>query len=640
MADKQISDLTSASAMTDGSLFVIEQGGAAKSANWGMVKNYISPGVAPQYSSSDTYNVGDYVIYNGHLYRCTTAITTPENWTAVHWATAVLGDDVFDLDKRLHDVTIPFINLFNQYDAIKGYYCEKVSGNLVAGSAFYVSDFIAVNAGQEYKVAVGLGSASDYPTVLFYDANKTLLSVSFNPSTSGYNVTTPSDCAFIRVNGALARINLQMITALLDASYLPYEVIVNGYQQTGFNLISDNSIFYDRSTGLLSSKTNMSITFPNSGRLHSIGTSVNVGSGKYLLYDISNFNIYASDTYGVSNTVVLLAFLEARRFDGQAVDVFIADSFPIFTFNAKANTLSINVTNTPAYILHNGRYYSLPTGFSQVLTLPNLCDVYYDPVASQFYVGTDFNRDHIKGVLIMTRHYRRLNVINGLTVNTVLDNLAGKKVICYGDSLTWYDGKAFTWGPHQGETCIGFESYLINELNVAQASNYGASGTTTPQICTNIVNQKANLVNYDYMTIMGGDNDDRLNVSVGTVQPVGGTFDTLTVCGALQNAIEQALAVNPNLRIILMTEPMGWTYQNGSLDRVSDLIPDAYRKVAKQYGLPLIDNWANSGVNELTRNTLLADPPDTENQLYMYHPNNDGWIRISKYIVNSFRMIG
>ena len=43
MADKQISDLTSASAMTDGSLFVIEQGGAAKSANWGMVKNYISP---------------------------------------------------------------------------------------------------------------------------------------------------------------------------------------------------------------------------------------------------------------------------------------------------------------------------------------------------------------------------------------------------------------------------------------------------------------------------------------------------------------------------------------------------------------------------------------------------------------------
>lgn len=97
MADKQISDLTSASAMTDGSLFVIEQGGAAKSANWGMVKNYISPGVAAQYSSSAIYNVGDYVIYNGSLYRCTTAITTAETWTAAHWTQVALAGDVADL---------------------------------------------------------------------------------------------------------------------------------------------------------------------------------------------------------------------------------------------------------------------------------------------------------------------------------------------------------------------------------------------------------------------------------------------------------------------------------------------------------------------------------------------------------------
>lgn len=94
MADKQISDLTAATGLTDGSLFVIEQSGAAKSANWGMVKNYISPGVAAQYSSSSTYNVGDYVIYNGQLYRCTTAITTDEIWTAAHWTAAVLGSDI------------------------------------------------------------------------------------------------------------------------------------------------------------------------------------------------------------------------------------------------------------------------------------------------------------------------------------------------------------------------------------------------------------------------------------------------------------------------------------------------------------------------------------------------------------------
>ena len=83
MADKTINQLTQATALTDGSLFVIEQNSTAKQANWGMMKNYISPGVAEQYSSSATYDVGDYVIYNGQLYRCTTAIPAAEAWNRI-----------------------------------------------------------------------------------------------------------------------------------------------------------------------------------------------------------------------------------------------------------------------------------------------------------------------------------------------------------------------------------------------------------------------------------------------------------------------------------------------------------------------------------------------------------------------------
>lgn len=94
MADKTINQLTQATDLTDSSLFVIEQNSTAKQANWGMMKNYISPGVAAQYSTSATYNVGDYVIYNGSLYRCNTAITTGEAWTAAHWTAVSLGDDV------------------------------------------------------------------------------------------------------------------------------------------------------------------------------------------------------------------------------------------------------------------------------------------------------------------------------------------------------------------------------------------------------------------------------------------------------------------------------------------------------------------------------------------------------------------
>ena len=49
--------------------------------------------MAPTYSNSALYAVGEYAWYNGTLYRCTTAITTAETWTSGHWTTAAIGTD-------------------------------------------------------------------------------------------------------------------------------------------------------------------------------------------------------------------------------------------------------------------------------------------------------------------------------------------------------------------------------------------------------------------------------------------------------------------------------------------------------------------------------------------------------------------
>lgn len=154
MADKQISDLTSASALTDGSLFVLEQGGAAMKANWGMMKNYISPGVAAQYSSSSTYAVGDYVIYNGSLYRCTTAITTAETWTAAHWTAAVLADDVGDVKSALKNVfslssndaeSIPENSDLNNYTTVGNYKVTSgATAETIANMPYQTSGRLAV----------------------------------------------------------------------------------------------------------------------------------------------------------------------------------------------------------------------------------------------------------------------------------------------------------------------------------------------------------------------------------------------------------------------------------------------------------------------------------------------------------------
>ena len=70
-----------------------------------LATSFVTPGTASAYSTSAVYAVGDYCFHNGSLYRCTTAITTAEAWTAAHWTAAVLGDDVSDLKSALYEDT-------------------------------------------------------------------------------------------------------------------------------------------------------------------------------------------------------------------------------------------------------------------------------------------------------------------------------------------------------------------------------------------------------------------------------------------------------------------------------------------------------------------------------------------------------
>ena len=53
--------------------------------------------IAPDYDSSQTYEVGDYVMHEDQLYVCNTAITTAEAWTADHWT---LTDVEAELKKK------------------------------------------------------------------------------------------------------------------------------------------------------------------------------------------------------------------------------------------------------------------------------------------------------------------------------------------------------------------------------------------------------------------------------------------------------------------------------------------------------------------------------------------------------------
>lgn len=54
----------------------------------------LSDSIASQYSAESTYNVNAYCIYEGYLYRCTVAVTTPEPFDNFHWERVILADIV------------------------------------------------------------------------------------------------------------------------------------------------------------------------------------------------------------------------------------------------------------------------------------------------------------------------------------------------------------------------------------------------------------------------------------------------------------------------------------------------------------------------------------------------------------------
>ena len=50
--------------------------------------------IAPKFSTSSTYAVGDYVQYEGEIYKCKTAVSTAGSWDASKWDKVVLSNEV------------------------------------------------------------------------------------------------------------------------------------------------------------------------------------------------------------------------------------------------------------------------------------------------------------------------------------------------------------------------------------------------------------------------------------------------------------------------------------------------------------------------------------------------------------------
>ena len=66
--------------------------------------------VSDAYDVTSTYAVGDYCIYNDTLYKCNTAIVTPEAFTPAKWTATNVGDEIKSVNEELNKGSV-FVNV-------------------------------------------------------------------------------------------------------------------------------------------------------------------------------------------------------------------------------------------------------------------------------------------------------------------------------------------------------------------------------------------------------------------------------------------------------------------------------------------------------------------------------------------------
>lgn len=180
-----------------------------------------------------------------------------------------------------------------------------------------------------------------------------------------------------------------------------------------------------------------------------------------------------------------------------------------------------------------------------------------------------------------------------------------EKIVFFGDSRTWYDGQNYTattkdeW---KGKKCRGYQQEVVDLLGI-EAINQGINGATSVQICNAIRN--FDFTGYDAVFLEGGVNDfiKSSQVTIGSIQPIGGTFDTSTVYGAWQSAVEYIQTNYPTVKIYVDIPAIAW---------VNDTVfPYSTAKIkgeiAELYNLPCLDLYQNGGITVENRDYYYAD---------------------------------
>ena len=200
-----------------------------------------------------------------------------------------------------------------------------------------------------------------------------------------------------------------------------------------------------------------------------------------------------------------------------------------------------------------------------------------------------------------------------------------------GTSITWYDSKTYEYGVNTGEICRGYVGNVARRKRLI-VDNQGISGSTLGnKNSSSLINRYQSLdwANTDIATIEYGVNDLGNNIPVGTASDAAGTA---TFAACLKTIIEYALAQNPQICLVLCTEPdVRGTSTNSNNNTLKDY-SDVTIEIAAQYRLPVCDWYYHSGINALNKGDQQKDWMTCDGT----HPNDAGHMRMGAMLNQVF----
>jgi lysophospholipase L1-like esterase len=439
--------------------------------------------------------------------------------------------------------------------------------------------------------------------------------------------TTPADGSVTAVK--IADGTITPVKLADDSQYrgsIASGVSVNTAIKSGTYLITAGAL--DVPTALNNATCTLTVDVINNRWL--IQTIVGLGDNKAYLRTVDK---------GTGGGLTSVAWVSITLLDSSVTAAKLADNYNYR--GAKGATDDLNTITKSGYYVYTAQASNMPTGSTSGMLIVWTSGTF---IIQQYMSLQDTTKIHYRYIKPSTSEYgtwRRFLSQDDLTSIPAVSHLSGKKIVCFGDSLTEGQGGTLytdTLASRTGATVtnvgfggcqwtkhwdVDYDKFSMTNLadavvsgvwTVQDTANANLISRSGDNNTTNLNKLKAiDFTTIDYITIFYGTNDFTGDVPIGTDTDDGKT----SFKGAINYVIRTLLTTFPQLKILLVT-PTWRARQNTGDGKDSDVYPNSTSHYLMEYvdsiinigslnKIPSVDMYRKSGINKYNTTYYQAD---------------------------------